>query len=109
VKGKRNLERDLLWKMEDAGLPEPAREVRFHPVRRWRFDFAYPDLKLAIEVEGGTYARGRHTRGSGFAKDCRKYNSAALLGWTVLRFPVDHIDDGTAVEMIAEALKGGAA
>ncbi|MCB5206098.1 hypothetical protein [Methylovorus mays] len=52
----------------------------FHPTREWRFDFARPDIKLAIEVEGGTLSGGRHTRGAGYEADCYKYNEAARLG-----------------------------
>jgi hypothetical protein len=53
--------------------------------RRWRFDIAWPDQKIALEVEGGAYTQGRHTRGKGFEEDCRKYNAAALDGWLVFR------------------------
>lgn len=64
----------------------PVREHRFHLTRRWRFDFAWPDIKVAVEVEGGTWGgAGRHTRGSGFMADCQKYNAATLAGWRVLR------------------------
>lgn len=66
------------------GIP-PYREFRFHPTRRWRFDFAYPDIKLAIEIEGGTWIGGRHIHPIGFEKDCEKYNAATILGWRVLR------------------------
>lgn len=66
-------------------LPEPEREYRFDPVRRWRFDFAWPDVRVALEVEGGVYSHGRHTRGSGFTRDVEKYNMAVMLGWAVLR------------------------
>ena len=69
-----------------AGLPKPQVEYRFHPTRRWRFDYAWPDLKLAVEYEGGTWSGGRHTRALGYAKDCEKYNEAALLGWKVFRY-----------------------
>jgi very-short-patch-repair endonuclease len=68
-----------------AGLPQPVKEYKLIPYRRFRCDFAYPDIKLAIEVEGGTWSGGRHTTGSGFEKDCEKYNEAAILGWTVIR------------------------
>lgn len=66
-------------------LPKPVAEFRFHPTRKWRFDWCWPDQKFALELEGGVYANGRHTRGKGYENDCRKYNSALLLGWKVLR------------------------
>jgi very-short-patch-repair endonuclease len=97
------LEATLALHMRAAGLnPEP--EYQFHPSRKWRFDFAFPDEKVAIECEGGTWTNGRHTRGSGFQKDLEKYNQAALLGWTVLRFTGRMIADGTALQTIEQAL-----
>lgn len=67
------------------GIPEPVREFRFHPERRWRFDFAWPDASVALEIEGGIYCSGRHVRPSGYAADCEKYNEAQLCGWRVFR------------------------
>ena len=61
-------------------------EYRFHPSRRWRFDFAHPGLLLAIEVDGSVWVAGRHTRGAGFIKDCEKINEAQMMGWKVLRY-----------------------
>jgi len=61
-------------------------EYKFHPKRRWRFDFAFPLIKIAVEIEGGVWSGGRHTRGAGFIKDMEKYNAAVLLGWRVLRY-----------------------
>ena len=55
--------------------------------RLWRFDFAHLETKTAIEIEGGTWTAGRHTRGSGFVADAEKYNTAAIDGWTVFRLP----------------------
>lgn len=55
------------------------------PARRWRFDFAHVASRVAVELDGGTWAGGRHTRGAGFAKDCEKFNVAAQLGWRVFR------------------------
>lgn len=89
-----------------AGLPKPVREFRFHPSRRWRFDFAWPDRMLAAEVEGGTWVKGRHTTGAGFAKDAEKYNAAALLNWRVLRFTGSMIRSGLAVKSIEHAITG---
>jgi len=61
-------------------------EYKFDTKRRWRFDFSNKKLKLAIEIEGGVWNRGRHIRGKGFIADCEKYNQAQLLGWKVLRY-----------------------
>lgn len=71
-----------------VGSPEIAiqREYKFHPRRKWQADFALPDLHILVEIEGGTWVGGRHSRGYGYAADCEKYNAAAILGWSVLRF-----------------------
>lgn len=80
-------------------------EHKFHPTRKWRFDFAWPTQRIAVEVEGGVFARGRHTRPAGFIADCEKYSCAALDGWMVLRFvPLKGWCAG-AVEMIRKALE----
>lgn len=63
-----------------------VKEYRFHTARRWRFDYAKPDLMLAIEYEGGIWTKGRHTRGVGYSRDCEKYNQATSLGWRILRY-----------------------
>jgi hypothetical protein len=75
----------------------PVREYVFFHGRRWRFDFAFPGSQIAIEIEGGTWSNGRHTRGSGFEKDLEKYNAAALLGWRVLRYTTDMVTKGIAI------------
>ena len=76
-----------LWR--ECGGPALMREVRFYPGRKWRFDFALvrPSLWLAVEIEGGCWSKGRHTRGSGFVKDAEKYLAAFSLGWAVVRLP----------------------
>jgi len=99
------LEDTLAFYIRAAGLPEPEREYRFHPVRRWRFDFAYPDKMMAIECEGGTWSGGRHSRGQGFEDDCIKYNTAAIMGWVVLRFTGKLINNWYAISVIEEALE----
>ena len=87
---------------KEVGLPAPTPELKFHPVRRWRFDFAWEDKKVALEVEGGGWTGGRHTRGSGFAKDILKYNSAALLGWVVVRTTPQEVCMQETVDLINE-------
>lgn len=61
-------------------------ELVFHPSRKWRFDIAIPERKIAIEYEGIFSAKSRHTSVKGFTGDCDKYNAAQLLGWIVLRY-----------------------
>lgn len=78
---------DFLWlRLRPAGAPLPVAEYRFDAVRKWRFDRAFPDQRVAVELEGGIYSRGRHTRAAGFIADAEKYNAAAVAGWLVLRF-----------------------
>lgn len=88
-----------------ARLPEPVRQFRFEPSRRWRFDLAWPDRHLACEVEGGTWQYGRHNRPQGFAHDCEKYNEAALAGWSVFRVTTAMVKDGTALTILERALR----
>lgn len=93
---REKLEKTMTLRLMDLDIPEPVREHKFATDRRWRFDFAWPDLRLALEVEGGTWVNGRHNRASSIAKDMEKYNQAGLLGWTVLRYTGDMIDAGLA-------------
>jgi very-short-patch-repair endonuclease len=83
-----------------------VKEHVFHPVRKWRFDVAFPDAKLAVEIDGGAWSKGRHVRGKGFIEDQRKTNAAAILGWRVLRFVWDDLENGSGyfVETILAAL-----
>lgn len=70
---------------QSAGLPAPETEYKFHDERKWRFDYAYPTHKVALEVEGGIWMGGRHSRGAGMRNDMEKYNAAASSGWLVIR------------------------
>lgn len=83
---------DLLFALQVQGAPAPVREHRFQPGRRWRFDFAWPEVKVYVEIEGGTFVRGRHVRPLGYAQDCEKYNAATLAGWAGLRFTTDMLE-----------------
>lgn len=98
------LEEALALQIRLARLPPPVRELAFAKPRRWRFDYAWPDLRLALEVDGGTWSNGRHTRAAGFERDCEKLNAAAALGWRVLRVTGAMIHDGRALMAIAAAL-----
>lgn len=83
---------------------KPEKEYSFHPTRKWRFDFAYPDLKIAFEYEGIFSVKSRHTSIKGFSNDCEKYNEAQLLGWKVYRFTAIMLKNGKALDMILKVL-----
>jgi len=76
----------ILWNWQASAWPEPEREVRFHPVRRWRFDFAWPAHRVAVEMDGGIFTGGRHVRGPQYSAGCEKRNAAVVLGWRVLTY-----------------------
>ena len=99
-----DLEAALAYQLRALRLPAPVREHRFAPPRRFRFDFAWPDYLVACEVDGGTYAYGRHARGDGIHRDCEKACEAAILGWRVLRVDSHMVTDGTALQLIERAL-----
>ena len=84
-------------KYSTLGLGMWKEEYVFLKDRRFRFDFAWPKHMIAVEIEGGTWNQGRHSTSAGFAKDCEKYNLAALDGWSVYRFPTSMVKDGSAI------------
>lgn len=87
----------------NMGLPAPETEYKFHTDRKWRMDYAWPDVKVALEVEGGVWSGGRHTSARGFLADMEKYNSAAALGWKVLRTTPGELLRLATAKMIMEA------
>lgn len=93
--------------IEKDGRYAVAKEVKFHPIRKWRFDWALVRSKkqIAIEYDGGVFTGGGHVRGMIFSSNCEKLNTAALMGWTVLRFTAPMIRAGMHETMIKEALK----
>ena len=80
-------------------------EYRFSQTRKWRFDYANFDLKVAVEVEGGAFSNGRHTRGKGFINDMEKYNMAIELGWVVLRYTPTKLNESKTYEQIKRVIK----
>lgn len=105
-------------------LPAPIPEYRFDQTRKWRFDFAWPDMLIAVEIEGGLFGTskkkrmlpgvvdqsmqtqqgGRHTRGAGYQADLDKYNAATLANWAVYRFSTADVLAGKAIEIVGAAL-----
>lgn len=84
-------------------IPPYVRQYRFaaHLGRRYASDFAWPEYRLLVEIEGGTFVRGRHTTGAGFHGDCLKYNLAVRLGYQVIRGDTSMVRDGTLLETVA--------
>lgn len=76
----------LMGLLRPHGIPEPKCELLFDPVRKWRFDFAWPAQKVALEIDGGLFSEGAHTRGLALIKQMEKQNAAVLAGWRILRY-----------------------
>lgn len=91
----------------DCGLPDPEMEYRFHPVRKWRFDFAFLPYRVALEVEGGIFipGGGRHNRPVTMIKDQEKYNVAASMGWRVLKCQPKHLCMADTVKLIFDTIQ----
>lgn len=87
---------------------ECVKEHKFHPTRKWRFDYALPEHKIAVEVEGGVWTGGRHTSPKGFLNDMEKYNTATIMGWRVLRTVPDELCSNATLNMIRESIKNSA-
>lgn len=87
------------------GIGGPWREVSFAPGRRFRFDYGWPLQKVALEVNGGVWTQGRHTRGAGYIRDMEKMNLAALNGWRVLQVTPQQLCTPETIAMLREALK----
>ena len=88
-----------------AGLDPITTEYKFHATRRWRFDFAWPSIRLAIEIDGGGYTGGRHSRGKGMEGDCEKFAAAMAMGWRVLRVTPKQVQSGDALRWTQEAMQ----
>lgn len=91
------------WILRSEGI-EYQKEYRFHPERKFRFDYCIPEKKIAIEYEGlftfvkdeqgkTKLGKSRHTTVSGYEKDTEKYNLAAINGWLVLRYTASTINN----------------
>ena len=99
-------EEEMALHIRAVGLPAPQREYAFHPSRGWRFDFAWPLLNIAVEVEGVIGgAGGRHQRKDGYEADCEKYARALILGWKVLRVTPKQVRSGAALQWLEALIK----
>lgn len=98
---KSDLEQLLAFQLKAIGLPF-IREHRFHPTRKWRFDFANAERRLAVEVQGGLWQKGGHTSGQGVTRDIQKHNEALRLGWMILYATRETIESGEFLRLVEE-------
>lgn len=98
----------FLEALRQAGLPTPHREFRFDahstPQRQWRFDYAWPQYGVALEVEGGAWVKGRHTRGTGFIADLEKYSEAGAQGWLLIRVTPQQLCEARTIGWVRRAV-----
>ena len=87
------------------GIPEPRLEYRFHPTRKWRFDACWPDVKVAVEIQGGVWIGGKHGRGSGIVKDYEKLNHGQIAGWIILQLTPRDISSGAGAPLVLSAIR----
>ena len=100
-------EDELAFQIKAAHLPEPKRQYKFHEDRQWKADFAWTEhqYRIILEVDGGVFSGGRHTRGAEYTKDRKRDNEATLRGWTVYRVTTGMVTDGTALQLLEEIFK----
>ena len=102
-----SLEEDLDWMIKSVGLPPPIREYKFSPDRKFKFDFAWPDVFWAVEVQGGLWIKGGggHNHPKSIQDDYEKYNLAHELGWRVLQYSDKMIKSGEAILQLERIFK----
>ena len=98
---------DLFLKLLESKLKgvEVVKEFKFHPKRKWRFDYAFPFLMIAVEVDGGVWTGGRHINPAGYINDMEKLNTAASMGWLVLRITTDDRFASKTYDLIKAAVE----
>jgi hypothetical protein len=92
--------------IEEAELPPADEENYVIPgsPKRWQYDRVWLSYRVIVEIEGGVFTQGRHTRGMGFVKDCNKYNWATSQGWKLYRFTVWHLNNDLVVPFMRKVL-----
>jgi hypothetical protein len=104
-KGRTDYKDELRRQMREAELPEPSEEFVFHESRKWRFDFAFVEQKVAVEYDGGVFdGLPSHSSTSGILRDIEKINEAQLAGWIVIRCTAQTVASEVAVKYIKRAI-----
>lgn len=113
----------LAYQLRACRVPAPAREYHFAAMacggmgkglrarlllaglKDWRFDFAWPAIKVALEMDGGGFVNGGHNRGAGMRSDCEKLSTAVSMGWRVLRVDASHVKSGKAAQWVIKTME----
>lgn len=104
---KSDIEKLLAMHLTAAGIHGWIQQYRFHPIRRWTLDFAFPALKLGVECDGGIWMpKGAHSRPTNITRDIEKHNALILMGWRCPRVTRKMIEGGDALSMIEDLLEG---
>jgi very-short-patch-repair endonuclease len=95
------LETTFALAISSYDIPQPERNFKFLPERKLELDFAWVDLKIAVEVQGSTWRKGGHNTGAGLKRDYEKLNLAQMCGWVVLQYGTDEVNSGQAAKETA--------
>ena len=91
-------------KCVENNLMPPVFEHRFHPKRLWRMDYAWPESKVALEVDGGIWINGGHNRGAQIVKTWEKENRANVMGWHILKCEPKTLMSEQTINLLKEAM-----
>lgn len=99
-------EREFAFQCKALRLPEPIEQYQFAPPRRFKADFAWPQYRLLVEVQGGIWRRGggAHSHPLDLERDIERTQHMALLGWWFLPVTTDEVRSGHAVEVTQRVL-----
>lgn len=101
-----HLETKVADDLRDCQLLDGCKpQHKFHPHRKWLIDFAWPRYRIALEVNGGTYSRGRHSRGTGQRNDYEKWSEASILGWLVILVDSKDVNRKVHIDRIQRAME----
>ena len=99
-----DLETLFAQQLDSAGLTGYVREYQAIPGRKFRFDFAWKQERLLVEINGGTYNGGSHGRGVGINRDYEKHNLAVINNWRVLSFDTKQVKSGAALQVTEQLI-----
>lgn len=98
------IQETFLQLLDQVNIERPVPEYLFHEQRKWRFDYCWPEQKIVLEVEGGIFIQGRHSRGAGMKEDFDKYNEAAIYGYRIVKVIPTELCSFTTISLLRRIL-----